>query len=73
MQMLRARRQQLHAAIAAALEREFPEIAATQPELLAHHYTEAGLPEPRGGLILKATHRAGDRQRRIYRVRPDDC
>jgi len=39
--LLRARRQQLHATIATALEREFPEIAAAQPELLAHHYTEA--------------------------------
>jgi class 3 adenylate cyclase/predicted ATPase len=41
--LLRGRRQQLHAAIATALEREFPEIVATQPELLAHHCTEAGL------------------------------
>ena len=41
--LLRARRQQLHATIATALEREFPEIAAAQPELLAHHYTEAAL------------------------------
>jgi len=41
--LLRARRQQLHANIAKALEREFPEIAAAQPELLAHHYTEAAL------------------------------
>jgi class 3 adenylate cyclase len=41
--LLRARRQQLHAAIAAALESEFPEIVAVQPELLAHHCTEAGL------------------------------
>jgi predicted ATPase len=40
--LLRVRRQQLHAAIAAALEREFPEIVAAQPELLAHHCTEAG-------------------------------
>ena len=35
--LLRARRQQLHAAIAAELEAEFPEIVAAQPELLAHH------------------------------------
>jgi class 3 adenylate cyclase/predicted ATPase len=43
--LLRARRRQLHEAIAAALEREFPETVATQPELLAHHCTEAGLTE----------------------------
>jgi class 3 adenylate cyclase/tetratricopeptide (TPR) repeat protein len=41
--LLRARRQQVHAAIAAALEREFPEIVAAQPELLALHCTEGGL------------------------------
>jgi class 3 adenylate cyclase/predicted ATPase len=41
--LLRGRRQQLHGAIAAALEREFSEIVAAQPELLAHHCTEAGL------------------------------
>jgi class 3 adenylate cyclase/tetratricopeptide (TPR) repeat protein len=41
--LLRSRRQQLHTRIATTLERQFPEIVATQPELLAQHYTEAGL------------------------------
>jgi predicted ATPase len=36
-------RQQYHQRIAQVLAERFPEIAATQPELLAHHYTEAGL------------------------------
>jgi class 3 adenylate cyclase len=43
--LLRGRRQQLHARIAATLEERFPEIIATQPALLAHHCTEAGLSE----------------------------
>jgi tetratricopeptide (TPR) repeat protein len=43
--LLHRRRQQLHANIAAALEDRFPEIVATQPALLAHHYQEAGLTE----------------------------
>ena len=43
--MLRSRRQQLHARIATTLESQFPEIAATQLEVLAHHCTEAGLTE----------------------------
>jgi predicted ATPase len=43
--LLRARRRHLHEAIAAALEREFPETVATQPELLAYHCTDAGLTE----------------------------
>jgi len=39
--LLRRKRQQLHARIAEALLRLFPERAAVEPELLAHHYTEA--------------------------------
>src|SRR5499426_3028985 len=41
--LLRERRRQLHARIAAALEDRFQEIVAAQPALLAHHCTEAGL------------------------------
>jgi predicted ATPase/class 3 adenylate cyclase len=40
--LLKFRRQQLHARIARVLEEQFPETAETQPELLAHHCTEAG-------------------------------
>jgi class 3 adenylate cyclase/predicted ATPase len=58
--LLRARRQQLHAAIAGALEREFPEIAAAQPELLAHHYTEAGLRQQAIDNWLRAGERANE-------------
>lgn len=36
-------RQALHARIADSLEREFADIAEAQPDLLARHYTEAGL------------------------------
>jgi DNA-binding winged helix-turn-helix (wHTH) protein/tetratricopeptide (TPR) repeat protein len=43
--LLRADRRRLHQQIAETLEQGFPEIAADQPELLAHHYTEAGLPD----------------------------
>jgi DNA-binding response OmpR family regulator/class 3 adenylate cyclase/predicted ATPase len=39
--LLRARRNELHGLIAQALEDRFGEIAEAQPELLAHHYTEA--------------------------------
>jgi predicted ATPase len=42
--MLRRTRQQYHRQIAQVLEDRFPEIAETQPELMAHHYTEAGCP-----------------------------
>jgi predicted ATPase len=41
--LLKSRRQQWHQQIAQVLEERFPETKETQPELLAHHYTEAGL------------------------------
>src|SRR5262245_29173018 len=41
--LLKSRRQQLHRQIAQVLEERFPDTKETQPELLAHHYTEAGL------------------------------
>ena len=43
--LLRRVRQQYHLKIAHILEEHFPETADTQPELLAHHYTRAGLTE----------------------------
>ena len=44
--LLRSRRRELHAAAAAALEAQSPELRERQPELLAHHYMQAGLAEP---------------------------
>jgi class 3 adenylate cyclase/predicted ATPase len=41
--LLKSTRQQHHQRIAQTLESQFPERVSTQPELLAHHYTEAGL------------------------------
>ena len=41
--LLKSRRQQLHQQIAHVLEERFAETVETQPELVAHHYTEAGL------------------------------
>jgi predicted ATPase/class 3 adenylate cyclase len=56
--LLRSKRQQIHAAIARALEEHFPEQATIQPEVLAHHYGEAGLPEQAIGYWLKAGQQA---------------
>jgi predicted ATPase len=44
--LLRSRRQILHRRIADALRDEFPAVAAAEPELVAHHLTQAGLDEP---------------------------
>jgi predicted ATPase len=40
--LLKNTRPQLHRQIAHVLEEHFPDTKETQPELLAHHYTEAG-------------------------------
>src|SRR5262249_9003601 len=41
--LLKSTRQRYHNQIARVLEERFPETVETQPELLAHHYAEAGL------------------------------
>ena len=56
--LLRGRRQQMHARIAATLESQFPEIVAAQPALLAQHCTRAGLDEKAVGYWLKAGRQA---------------
>ena len=55
--LLRGQRQELHARIARALEQEFPD-DATVPELLAHHFAEAGFAEAAVENLLKAGLRA---------------
>jgi class 3 adenylate cyclase/tetratricopeptide (TPR) repeat protein len=59
--LLRSRRQQLHAHIAATLEDQFPEIVAAQPGLLAHHCQEAGLMEKAIDYWLAAGRQAWER------------
>jgi len=44
--LLKSRRRELHRRVAEVLLARFPEIADGQPELLAHHHTEAGDFEP---------------------------
>jgi class 3 adenylate cyclase/tetratricopeptide (TPR) repeat protein len=56
--LLRSRRRQLHGRIAATFEKEFPETAAAQPELLAHHFSEAGLAGRAAEYCLKAGQQA---------------
>jgi class 3 adenylate cyclase/predicted ATPase len=59
--LLKDKRQQFHRRIAEALEARFPQTTQTQPELLAHHYTEAGLPDKAIGYWLKAGLRSQER------------
>ena len=44
--LLKSRRRELHARIAQTMEERFPERAASHPEILAYHYTEARLFAP---------------------------
>ena len=43
--LLLSRRQQVHALVAMTIEERFPETVATEPEMLAHHFGQAGLLE----------------------------
>jgi len=52
--LLRRRRQELHGKIARVIEERLPHTEATEPELLAHHYTEAKQPEKAIPLWQKA-------------------
>jgi predicted ATPase len=59
--LLKSRRQQYHTKIAQVLEERFPETVETQSELLAHHYTEAGLIAQALPYWQKAGERASQR------------
>jgi len=56
--LLKSRRQVLHQRIALTLEQRFPALAEAEPEILAHHYSRAGLAEP----ACRHYERAGDRE-----------
>jgi predicted ATPase len=64
--LLKSTRQHYHQRIAQVLEAQFADVVETQPELLAHHYTEAGFAEQavaywqRAG--QRARHRVGERE-----------
>jgi hypothetical protein len=59
--VLKSRRQQLHARIADAIERHYPETATAQPQLLAQHYAEAGFGERSARAWLEAGRLASSR------------
>src|SRR5206468_6296859 len=63
--LLRRTRQHYHQHIAQVLEAQFPDIVATQPELLAQHYTEAGLAEQAIPYWQRAGQQASDRSANV--------
>ena len=56
--LLRRNRQQYHQQVAELLERKFPDVVEAQPELLAHHYSEASATGPAVAYWLEAGQRA---------------
>jgi class 3 adenylate cyclase/tetratricopeptide (TPR) repeat protein len=66
--LLRSTRQHYHQRIAQVLEVRFPELCETQPELLAHHYTEAGLHAPAISYWQRAGQRAVERSANLEAI-----
>lgn len=52
--LLKAKRQRLHSEIGKLLEEKFPHTVEAEPELLAHHFQEAGHPETAIPYALRA-------------------
>ncbi len=65
--LLKSKRQQIHHHVADVLVKQFPDIRHHQPELVAHHYTEAGLLDQAVGFwqyageqaVQRSAHREG--------------
>jgi predicted ATPase len=66
--LLRSTRQQYHQRIAHMLEAQFPAIVDQQPELLGHHYTEAGCIEQAVGYWQKAGQSAVQRSAHVEAI-----
>ena len=66
--LLKSTRQKYHRKIAQVLEKYFADTMETQPELLAHHYTEAGLNEQAVGYWHQAGQRATQRSAHVEAI-----
>jgi hypothetical protein len=66
--LLRARRQELHARVAAVLEQHLVDLVERQPELLAHHLTAAGDAAHAVDQWMKAGQRAAQRSAHLEAI-----
>jgi TOMM system kinase/cyclase fusion protein len=66
--LLKSTRQRYHQRTAQVLEAQFPETVERQPELVAHHYTEAGLAEHAILYWQRAGQRANERSAHVEAV-----
>src|SRR5262249_49201046 len=66
--LLRSTRQRYHLRIAQVVEARFPTLCETQPELLAHHYTEADMLAPAIPYWQRAGQRAIERSANVEAI-----
>jgi tetratricopeptide (TPR) repeat protein len=66
--LVKSKRQQLHRHMAEVLEARFPQTVETRPELLGHHFTEAGLAEKAVEYWLKAGLRSRERSAEVEAI-----
>ncbi len=66
--LLKGTRQHYHQRIARVLEEQFPQTAESEPELLAHHHTEALLPKQAIGYWQRAGQRASERSANLEAI-----
>jgi class 3 adenylate cyclase/predicted ATPase len=59
--LLRGQRQALHSRIAGVLAEHFPTTVEAEPEVMAHHYREAGMADAASTYFERAGDRAADR------------
>jgi predicted ATPase/class 3 adenylate cyclase len=63
--LLKSRRHQLHAQIGRVLEEKFADTVASEPEIVAYHFTQAGLADPAIDYWLKAGNLALSRSANV--------
>jgi predicted ATPase len=66
--LLKSTRQQYHKQVAQMLEARFPDTVETEPELVAHHYTEAGCYAQAVGYWQQAGQRAIQRSANVEAI-----
>nr|MDJ0863842.1 hypothetical protein [Gammaproteobacteria bacterium] len=66
--LLRRKRREYHRQVAKALVERFPDLVETQPELPAHHYTEAGMTQEAIGYWQWAGERAMRRSAHVEAI-----
>ena len=66
--LLLKRRRDLHSAVVAVMETQFPNVVASDPELLAHHAERAGLYEKAVDFLTVAARRSNSRSANVEAV-----